>query len=149
MLTGFLLSVTLASTARADAKVFARPDSERIPGQYFVLFKSPEELLKLPRLYADVTSGVKKPHVLPDTLPIARVDSRALAGALTKSVHGRVLPPYESPYENRQGFWIELPERMVSVLAKDPRIESIEPNAISHLDAPASEPTPNSRWRGP
>ena len=140
----------IASTAHADAKVLTRPDAERIPRQYYVLFKSSQELSRLPRLYGDVTSGIKKPTILPDTLPITAQDSHALALALAKSVQGRVFGPEESPYENRRGFWIELPDGMVSVLAQDPRIESIEPNPVVHLSAAGmGGPTPNNRWRVP
>jgi hypothetical protein len=124
--------------AHADAKLlhFDTPASERVPGQYYVLFKTEQELRQLPSLFADPRSGVKKPRVLPDNLPTTTQTSRALAEALAASVHGHVLPPYECPYEGRQGFWIKLPENMVMLLAKDPRIESLEPDAIVHLSSP-------------
>ena len=127
--------VVVASTAHADAKVLTRPDPERVPGQYYVLFKEAQELRKLRLLYADPRSSIKKPAVLPDVFPITAQDSHSLALALAESVHGRVFGSDESPYENRHGFWIELPEDMVGVLARDPRIESIEPNPVVHLSA--------------
>jgi len=134
----------IVSTARADAKVLTRPDPERVPRQYYVLFKEAQELYKLRLLYADPRSGIKKPTVLPDVLPITVQDSHSLALALAESVHGRVFGSDESPYEIRRGFWVGLPEDMVSILAKDPRVESIEPNAVVHLSAArVREPTPN------
>jgi len=134
-----LASVVLMSTvmpqAHADAKLlhFDRPASESVPGLYYVLFKTEQELRQLRSLFADPTSGIKKPKVLPNNLPTSTQTSRALAEALAASVRGLVLPPYESPYEGRQGFWIKLPEKMVMILAKDPRIESLEPAPIIHL----------------
>lgn len=110
------------------------PANERVPGQYYVLFKTEQELRQLPRLFTDTRSGVKRPTVSPDNLPTTAQTSRALAEALAASVHGRVIPPYECPYEGRQGFWIEVPENMVITLAKDPRIESLEPSPIVHLN---------------
>jgi hypothetical protein len=135
LLLSIVLMSTLVSVAAADARLlhFDMPASERIPGHYYVLFKTEPELRQLPRLFADPRSGVKKPRVLPDIRPTTAQTSRALAEALAVSVHGRVLPPYESPYEGRQGFWIKLPDNMVSILAKDPRIESLEPSAIVRL----------------
>jgi hypothetical protein len=140
--------------AHADAQLlhFDTPASERVPGQYYVLFKTEQELRQLPSLFADPRSGVKKPRVLPDNLPTTTQTSRALAEALAASVHGHVLPPYECPYEGRQGFWIKLPENMVMALAKDPRIESLEPDVIAHLSShhqALNQAAPNNRWRGP
>jgi len=134
LFASIVLGTTVTPEAHADAKLlhFDTPASERVPGQYYVLFKTEQELRQLPSLLAEPKSGVKKPRVLPDNLPTTTQTSRALAEALAASVHGRVIPPYESPYEGRQGFWIELPENMLSVLAKDPRIESLERNAIAH-----------------
>ena len=62
------------------------------------------------------------------------------------------MPPYECPYEGRQGFWIEGPESMVMILAKDPRIESLEPNPVVHPTIhhqTLNQAAPNNRWRGP
>jgi subtilisin family serine protease len=135
LLASIVLTSAVVSEVQADAKLlhFDRPASERIPGQYYVLFKPQPELARLPSLYADATSGINKPMVLPENLPTTPQTSRALAEALATSVKGRVIPPYESPYENRLGFWIVMPDSMISVLAKDPRIESIEPNPVIHL----------------
>ncbi len=140
--------------AHADAKLlhFDRPANERVPGQYYVLFKTEQELRQLPSLFADPRSGIKKPKILPENLPTTTQTSRTLAEALAASVHGHVVPPYESPYEGRQGFWIKLPENMVMMLAKDPRIESLEPDAIVHLTIhhqTLNQAAPNNSWRGP
>jgi len=52
--------------AHADAKLlhFDRPASESVPGLYYVLFKTEQELRQLRSLFADPTSGIKKPKVL-------------------------------------------------------------------------------------
>lgn len=135
LFASIVLGTTVTPDAHADAKLlhFDTPASERVPGQYYVLFKTKQELRQLPNLFADPRSGIKKPKILPNNLPTTTQAGRALAEALAASVHGHVLPPYECPYEGRQGFFIKLPENMVMILAKDPRIESLEPNVFLHL----------------
>ncbi len=119
----------LTSACWADAKLlnFEIPVAQRGVGHYSVIFKSERDLRRLPALYRDPNSGVRKPKVLPDVLPISPEDTEALAKALAASVGGKAAYPtaalsdrVPSVFE-LQGVTDEAAKR----LAIDPRIDVI------------------------
>jgi hypothetical protein len=134
----WMIAVT---AARADAKLenFGAPAAERVAGEYGILFKKPPALRQLPTLYASRKGRVKKPTVLPDTLPLTAEDTNTLAAALAGAVGGQAFVITPSTNDGEQGmFFIKrTSDAAVKRLAKDPRIDVIAASTYTHPTVPA------------
>lgn len=128
----WIFAALILSTARlacADAKLhnFDAPANQRMHSQYGVVFKKPSELYRLASLYNDPRSGVRRPSVLPDILPISPVDTTTLATALAASVGGSADLIFSSNGDLPGQFDVKgVTDDAVKALAKDPRIELIK-----------------------
>lgn len=129
------LSVTTLTCADARLPNFDLPAEQRVPGQYEVVFKTPSELQQLLALYAPAASGISKPAVLPDKLPISVEDTTAIVNSLAASIGGTVLSISHSAYGFGAQFSIRgLTDDAAKSLAKDPRIEVISPATYASPD---------------
>jgi len=123
------LAMLLTNVCWADAKLvnFDIPVAQRGVGHYSVLFKSERELRLLPDQYRDPKSGIRRPKVLPDVLPISEHDTAALAQALAASVGGKAPDSRVSLGGNVPSMFdlVGVTDDAAKSLAKDPRIEMI------------------------
>lgn len=125
-----LLSAAFLTTvcwADAKLKYFDIPVTQRGVGRYSVIFKSERDLRLLPALYRDPNSGVQRPKILPDVLPISEKDTAALAQALAMSVGGKAPDSRVSLGDNVPSmFDLEgVTDEAAKSLATDPRIDVI------------------------
>jgi hypothetical protein len=117
------------------ARLLNLDSSIRIPGRYFVRFKSEDKLSTIAR------SGSGAPTILPHVLPTSDESVRVLALALAESVVGVVRRVLSG---KMKAFVIdEVSKDAIKRLAKDPRIEFIEPVMKSELTATPPLATPN------
>lgn len=99
----------------------------RIEGQFYVEFRSPEEIRQLAK------SADFKPLILPELVPADRSSAEALAAALAAAAHGKVMKMMIS--KRASAFSVEgvSDEAMREVIARDPRVRLVEPNARVEL----------------
>jgi hypothetical protein len=132
-----VLIISAARLACADAKLqnFDIPANQGKVSPFGVVFKKPSELYTLASLYRDPSSGVTRPSVLPDILPISLVDTTDLANALAASVGGFAVLIVASNGDLAGQFDVKgVTDDAVKALAKDPRIEVISGDAIAYPD---------------
>jgi len=133
-----LLSLVIvgANAALADAELVNFDSRFRVPNEYGIIFKKPSELQSLTRRYADPASGVKRPSILANTLPVTKEALNNLAEALTKSINGKLLTVMESSTDDIPAmFTIQgVSDAAIKSLAKDPRIATIAASLATRLD---------------
>jgi hypothetical protein len=95
-------------------------------------------LQSLTRRYADPASGVRRPSVLANTLPLTKEALNSLAEALTKSINGKLLlgTVMESSTDDIPAmFTIKgVSDATIKSLAKDPRIAIIAASLAARSD---------------
>ncbi len=141
-LLGVLANLAATGVALADARLenLDLPADKRVAGEYQIVFRKPSELKQLVAQYSDTTSGVLKPAVLPDTLPLTAETLNSLAQALAKSIGGQVILVFPSTNDVPALFAIKgVSDDAVRTLAKDPRIAVI--TAASRVSVQTSQQT--------
>jgi hypothetical protein len=132
------LVIVGANAALADAELVNFDSRFRVPGEYEIIFKKPSELQSLTSRYADPASGVKRPSVLANTLPLTKEALNSLAEALTKSINGKLLlgTVMESSMDDIPAMFMikGVSDATIKSLAKDPRIAIIAASLATRLD---------------
>jgi hypothetical protein len=119
------LAVILAlhsSESAADARLLGFDSQHRVPGSFYVVFKTDSELASIPR------TGPNAPKVLPHLNPTSKEAVWRLASALCAQIHAELagvnyVPPHAA-FITRGASDAAVRE----VLAKDPRIAEIGAN---------------------
>jgi hypothetical protein len=123
-----LLAGFAPSPSPADARLVGLDSPKRVPGSFFVVFKTGPELAAVAR------TGPAAPKVLPQVFPTSKDSARRLAEALCEQVHGQLAGlSYGSSYA---AFGVhDASDTLVrAILAKDPRIAEIGANFPIHED---------------
>jgi hypothetical protein len=76
------LAVFAPSPAPADARLLGLDSPNRVPGSFFVVFKTGPELAAVTR------TGPAAPKILPQLYPTSEDSARRLAEALCEQIHG-------------------------------------------------------------
>jgi hypothetical protein len=133
------LVIVGANAALADAELVNFDSRFRVPGEYEIIFKKPSELQSLTSRYADPASGLKRPSVLANTLPLTKEALNSLAEALTKSINGKLLlgTVMESvSADDLPALFVVkgVSDETIKSLAKDPRIATIAASLATRSD---------------
>jgi hypothetical protein len=125
-----LLLVSLAifapSPSPADARLLGLDSPNRVPGSFFVVFKTGPELVAVAR------TGPAAPKVLPQVFPTSKDSDLRLAEALCEQIHGQLEGLSYSP--SSAAFVVRRASDTLvhDILAKDPRIAEIGANFPIH-----------------
>lgn len=112
------------------------PTGVRVPDEYLITFKPPEEMARLPAGYADASSGVVRPSIMAEELPMDRAAAVKLAEALVRPLGGAVRETDQLQLTNQTVVRAHVPDENVHLLSKDPRITSVEPVRVDHAVPP-------------
>lgn len=128
-------------TSMRTARLLNMSSPGRVPGKFLVQFRKEAQLGMVPLF------GSQKPSVAPNVLPITEANTRELAAALGNMAGGQVTNVYA---RKRKGFAVRgLSDSAVEELAKDPRIDYIEPAlkvSLSSITTQGSPPTDPAPW---
>jgi hypothetical protein len=120
------LAVFAPSPSPADARLLGLDSPNRVPGSFFVVFKTGPELAAVTR------TGPAAPKVLPQVFPTSDDSTRRLAEALCEQIHGHLAGLSYGPSYAAFGVHDASDSLVRDILAKDPRIAEIGANFRIH-----------------
>jgi hypothetical protein len=129
------LIASIAVTAASPGELLPpveTPTGVRVPDEYLITFRPPEAMARLRAEYADVSSRVVRPSIMPEEFPMDRPAAVRLTEALVRPLGGAVRETDQLQLTNQTVVRAHVPDENVHLLSQDPRITSVEPVRVDH-----------------